>query len=244
MSFNRIAYEALDVCNPATLAMIDRALAEATLEPGDQALDIGCGNATVAIHLAGRHGLAVTAVERDPLMADLARARIGQRAVTLVQDDAATLLGPDADLDLIVVMGATDAAGGGERDPTRVFQRLAASLKPGGVLLWGEPFWAEEPSPQFRLIIELTNHYQTREGWEAAAQDAGLEVVSRQESDAETWAAYVAGVDGAVRAWVDRHPEAPESRGLIARADGVKSLFEEEGARVLGFGLWLFRRPV
>jgi SAM-dependent methyltransferase len=231
MTFNRIAYEQMQVCNPTSLSRLDQALAGADLKPGMRALDIGCGNAAVAIHLADRWGLAVTAVERDPLMADLAQARIGQGGVQLVVGDAGAVLDAAEPLDLIVVMGATDAAASGERDPTSVFRRLRDCLRPGGYLLWGEPFWAEEPSPQFRLIIELTNHYETVEGWEAAARAAGLDVTARIDSDAT------------VRAWVAVNPDRPECKGLIARADGLAALFEEEGHRVLGFALWLFQRP-
>lgn len=241
-SFNRIAYETMDVCNPVGFARIDAVLAKADLASGARALDIGCGNATVAAHLARRWGLAVTAVERDPAMAALARSRIGDSGVMVIEGDAGAVLDDPPPFDLIVVMGATDAAASGERDPTRVFQRLRDALAPGGVLLWGEPFWVAEPSPPFRLIIELTNHYETRDGWEAAARAAGLAVADFNPSDTADWEAYAAQIDTAVRTWVADHSDAPEAKGLIARADAMQSLFQEEGRDVLGFGLWLFRR--
>ena len=52
MSFQRIAYEALEVCNGVTMAAVEAAVAAAGLPSGTLALDIGTGNAGVAIRLA------------------------------------------------------------------------------------------------------------------------------------------------------------------------------------------------
>ncbi len=246
MTYNRIAYEALDVCNALTMEAVVEAVAKAGLRPGDRAIDIGSGNAAVAIRLSQEFGLAVDAVERDPLMAELAAQRIakaGASGVTLRVTGSAEVLTATPPVQLIIVIGATDAAAPGLRDPVAVFARLAEHLIPGGCLLWGEPFWTAEPSAPFRQLIAVTNDYQTHEGWQEAARAAGLEVVSTHISDPATEAHYLNTMDSAVRAWAAAHPDAPVSPGLIAHADRVKILFEMEGSRVLGFGLYLFRKP-
>ena len=76
VNFNHIAYEALDVCNAVSREAVRDAVAAAGLAPGATALDLGAGNATVAIGLARDFGFRVRAVERDPLMAELAARRI------------------------------------------------------------------------------------------------------------------------------------------------------------------------
>ena len=81
MSFQRIAYEALEVCNGVELATLEAAVARTGLGEGATAIDIGTGNATVAIHLTRRFGLTIAAIELDPLMADLAGGRIDAAGV-------------------------------------------------------------------------------------------------------------------------------------------------------------------
>ena len=48
-TFGRIAYEALDVCNGVEMATVEAAVTRAGLSAGARAVDIGTGNAGVAI---------------------------------------------------------------------------------------------------------------------------------------------------------------------------------------------------
>ena len=233
VNFNHIAYEALDVCNAVSWAAVREAVAAAGLKPGARALDLGAGNATVAVGLARDFGLRVRAVERDPLMADLAARRIAaagqeERVELLVQDSSEILDHPPLP-DLITVLGATDAAAPGLRDPVAVFARLKKAVAPGGSLLWGEPFWKAEPSAPLRQIIEMTNSYQTDAGWRAAAEQAGWRVAHVRHSTDEEWRTYIDTMDAAVRAWAAANPAAPETPRLIARAVMKKAMFDTEG---------------
>ena len=243
LNFQHIAYEALDVCNAVSWEAVRDAVATAGLKPGAAALDLGAGNATVAIGLARDLGLRMRAVERDPLMAELAARRIAAAGqgenVDLVITDSSEVLGHPPLPDLITVLGATDAAAPGLRDPVAVFVRLRDSVAPGGFLLWGEPFWKAEPSAPLRQIIEITNSYQTDAGWKAAAEQAGWRVVHVRHSTDEEWRTYIDTMDASVRAWVAANPDAPQASRLIARADLQKAMFESEGFRVFGFGLYL-----
>lgn len=246
LSFSHIAYEALDVCNAVSWDAVRAAVARTGLAPGAAALDLGAGNATVAIGLARDFGLKVRAIERDPVMADLAARRIaasGQAGrVELVVRDSTEVLGQAPLPDLVTVLGATDVAAPGLRDPVAVFARLRDAVAPAGYLLWGEPFWKAEPSEPLRQIIEITNTYQTDDGWKAAARQAGWRVIhARHSTDAE-WRTYIDTMDASVRAWAAAHPGAPEASRLIARADMQKAMFEIEGSRVFGFGLYLLGR--
>lgn len=247
IGLNHIAYERLEVCNALSMTAVEAALDSAGLRAGDRALDIGAGNAAVAIRLAERFGLMVTAVERDPRMAELAARRIANspaaERIDLRVADSGMVLAEPGLWRLIVVIGATDAASGGEREPVAVFRRLAERLGQGGLVLWGEPFWAAEPSAPFRQIIELTNRYETHDGWQAAARAAGLDVVSARVSPEAEWLDYMSTMDAAVRDWVIANREREEAPALLARADAQMAIWQAEGRRALGFGLYLLRRP-
>lgn len=244
MSFHRIAYEALKVCNALEMATIDAALARSGLAAGSRALDIGCGNGAIAVHLAERYGLSVTAVELDPSMAALARARIerSKGAVVLQEGRSGDLLNAQPPFDLISAIGSTDPVGDGRRDPAEIFAGLREHLTRGGWLLWGDLVWTDAPPEPLRLITEMNNTYATDAGWRAAANHAGLEVVSAETSSAETWDRYTATMDRAARDWLIANPNAEEAQSVRASADRVKAMFDF-GRPYIDFGLYLLRRP-
>ncbi len=246
MSFQRIAYEVREVCNGVELAAIEAAVARTGLGAGAVAIDIGTGNATVAIRTAQRFGLTVAAVELDPVMADLARSRIeaadmGDR-VSLTVARAAEMLARTEPVDLITALGTTDVSGEGRPTPEAGFVALRRSLKPGGWLLWGDVVWLAEPPAPLRQITEVTNLYTDDDGWRAAAAAAGFEVVAGRISPQDVHDAYVGDSIAAARAWLEANAEAPEAGSIRFNADRVKAIMEF-GRDYIGFGLYLLRNP-
>ncbi|WP_372706351.1 cyclopropane-fatty-acyl-phospholipid synthase family protein [Brevundimonas sp.] len=246
MSFQRIAYEALEVCNGVTMAAVEAAVAAAGLPSGTLALDIGTGNAGVAIRLAEAFGFEVTAVELDPVMADLARARIAaagrDEQVKLVVGSAAEVLARTPPVELISALGTTNITGGGRPTPQESFVVLRRNLKPGGWLLWGDLVWLSEPPGPLRQLVEATNLYADDAGWRAAAERAGFEVVETRLSSQEVFNAYARDSVGAVRHWLTDNPDAPEAPHVAFNADRVQAFFDF-GRGVMGFGLYLMRNP-
>ena len=246
MSFQRIAYEALSVCNGVTMAAIEAAVERTGLPPGAAAIDIGTGNAAVALRLAERFGLRVTAIERDPVMAALARQRIdaagaGDR-VALTIAGAAAVLAQATPVDLIVALGTTDVTGEGRPTPEAGFVALRRELRPGGWLLWGDVVWLAEPPAPLRQITEAANLYTDDAGWRAAAAAAGLEVISGRISDPAEFDACPRDALIAVRAWLEAHPDAPEAASVRFNADRVQAI-TDFGRGYIGFGLYLLRHP-
>ncbi len=243
INFNRIAYEALQVCNALSLDAVEAAVAATGLPPGARALDIGTGNAAVPIRLAERFGLAVTAVELDPGMAELARARIAAdgASVELVEARSGEVLAACPPFDLITAIGTIEPAGAGLRQPKDVFAGLAAHLTPGGFLLWGDVVWKGEPPEPLRQMMELSNTYADDAGWRAAAMAAGLEVISARMSPDAEWDHYTATMQSAADAWLAAHPDDEAAPGVRRNADRVKAMFAF-GREHMDFGLYLLRR--
>ncbi len=101
----------------------------ADLRPGCRVLEIGCGTGILTQALAER-GLAVTAVEIGPRMAEVARARLGRFA------DVSIWVGafedfplPTAPFDLVVSATAFHWV-----DPAIRVEKSADALRPGGAL--------------------------------------------------------------------------------------------------------------
>ncbi|HWQ87249.1 class I SAM-dependent methyltransferase [Brevundimonas sp.] len=246
MTFPRIAYEALEVCNGVTMAAIEAAVAHARLAAGARVLDIGAGNAAVAIRLAEVFGLKVTAIEMDPGMADLARSRVAGAGigdqVALVVAPAAEVLARTPPVDLITALGTTNVTGEGRPTPGASFAALRRILRPGGWLLWGDLVWLSEPPAPLRRIVEATNLYADHEGWQAAARMAGFVVVVAEISPQAVFDDYARDLEKAARQWLEENPAAPEAEPVRLNADRVRTMLEY-GRDHIGFGLYLLRNP-
>lgn len=243
-TFGRIAYEALDVCNGVEMATIKAAVARTGLSAGARAADIGTGNAGVAIRLCQVFGFDVTAIEFDPVMAELAAARIATAGVQvdLVVGSAAQVLRAIPPLDLVVALGTTNLTGEGRPTPEAGFAFLKQGVRPGGWLLWGDLVWQGEPSVPLRQVVEATNLYADDDGWVRAAASAGFTLEWREISSQVVFDAYARDAVGAARAWLAINPHAPEAETVRFHADRMQAVFEF-GHDLIGFGLYLFRAP-
>lgn len=161
--FQELAASGADVHGEA--GFVERLLTP--LQPaGRSVLDAGCGTGRVARELA-RRGIDVVGVDNDPSM--LAVAREQAPGLRWVSADLVTLDLPDR-FDVVVAAGNVMVflAPGTEGD---VVRRLAAHLRPDGVLVCG---WATDR--------------MTREQYDALAEAAGLELVARYATwDAAPW---------------------------------------------------------
>ncbi|MFD3580963.1 NUDIX domain-containing protein [Streptomyces sp. NPDC058683] len=99
---------------------------------GKRVLDLGCGTARHAAHLARDHGARVDAVDASAPQIERARARYHQQpGLTLAVADAVAHLQKCAPYDVIYSVHALPYI-----DPHRLLPALATALKPGGRLVF------------------------------------------------------------------------------------------------------------
>ena len=246
MNFHRLAYEVIEVCNALTLETFRSLLAQASPTPGGRALEIGAGNAALAISLARDFHMQVETVEVDMAVAALAQSRINaagvEDRVTLSRMRSLTLLEDLPPQDLILAVGATDPVGEEHRHPDDAFRELAKYLVPGGLLVWGDLYWTTEPPEPLARVMALTNVCTPLADWTAAAGAAGLEVLDIHIADDATWETYAATMDRAARDWLSANPERIEHPHIAATADRVRS-FLTFSRPFTGFALQLMRKP-
>lgn len=203
--------------NPLTAAKL-AALGEALrLAPGTRVLDLASGSGEMLCTWARDHGITGTGVDISTVFTEQARTRAAElgvgELVEFVHGDASGHVAAQP-VDLAACVGAT-WIGNGVAGTTELLDR---SLRPGGVMLVGEPYWRRTPADE-----------ETARACNASAiadflplpdlieqlQGLGYDVVEMVLADQDSWDRYAAAQWLTMRRWLDRNPDdelAPEVR--------------------------------
>jgi ubiquinone/menaquinone biosynthesis C-methylase UbiE len=247
LKLSLVAHSTHHFSTPVSPEGLDRVLALSGIERGWRVADLGCGPGSMALHLAERYGVQVEAVDRSAIMLDLARARAADHPaggqLTFRQAESTDWLEDAEACDLLMVVGAGLLVPGAADNAVQL-AALAAKLRPGGRLLWGETFWKAEPSALFKAGIGPTGAlYASHADYVAAGEAAGLTPLYAAVSSDQDWDEYAWRYSTAVEAYAAAHPGDAEARAMRARIHGWRRLYLAEGRRVMGFGLYLFGKP-
>ncbi|MFF5555044.1 SAM-dependent methyltransferase [[Kitasatospora] papulosa] len=222
---------------PAKLATLGQAL---HLAPGTRVLDLASGSGEMLCTWARDHGVTGTGVDISTVFTEEARARAAELGVadrvTFVHDDAVGYVS-DEPVDLVSCLGATwigDGAAG-------TIELLARSLRPGGLMLIGEPYWRREVPDEetarachagskadFRLLPELVEQFV----------ELGYDVVEMVLADGDSWDRYQAAQWLNLRRWLDRNPGdelAAEVRAELTTEPARYTRYQRE---YLGWGVF------
>jgi ubiquinone/menaquinone biosynthesis C-methylase UbiE len=246
LKLSAIAHASHHFSSPVSVETLDRVLAVSGIVHDWRVIDLGCGPAAMTAHLAGHYGVRVEAVDRSAIMLDLARDRLaghpaGDR-ITFHQAESMDYLGQAEPCDLLMAVGCGMLVPGAA-DNTAQLQALAAAVKPGGRLLWGETFWKKAPSDMLRTATgPVAALYASHADYVAAGEAAGLTPLYAAVSSDQDWDEYAWRYSTAVEAYAQAHPDAPEAPAMRARIAGWRRLYLAEGRDTLGFGLYLFAK--
>jgi SAM-dependent methyltransferase len=230
-SASLLAHAGLPFANPLSEADVDAAIAELGLRDGARVLETGCGTAELLRRVVEHHpGATGLGVDPDADAIVQARPREGVRLLVATAEDAD--LAP-AGFDAVVNVASSHAHGGFPA----ALGALAALTRPGGAVLYGEGFWAREPSPEFLEALggatrdELGDHDELL----AAARAAGLEPLFERVATGESWSEY----EETLAANAERRDD-PESAAYARRIRERRAL--SGGTTTLGFALLVLRR--
>jgi SAM-dependent methyltransferase len=223
----------------AKLATLGRAL---NLEPGSRMLDLASGKGELLCTWANEHGIAGTGVDISTLFTAAAKARATELGVDgrveFIHDDAADYVAAEP-VDIACCCGAT-WIGGGLDGTIRLLER---SLRPGGLLLIGEPYWRLDPPDQetvegsyattkdeFRPLPELLQH----------VGELGWDVVEMVLADQDSWDRYVAAQWLNLRRWLDANPTDELAAGVRHELDTAPVRYTRYQREYLGWGVFAF----
>jgi SAM-dependent methyltransferase len=195
-------------------ATLGRAL---RLPPGTRLLDLASGKGEVLCTWARDHGFTGTGVDQSSFFLDDARVRAAELDVSdrveFVQTNAGTYVCEEP-VDVACCVGASWIAGG----VAGTVELLRSSLRPGGMMLLGEPYWRRQPeSPEVLAACHApdANSYRSLPGLVEQFAALGIDLVEMVLADQDNGDRYVTAQWLSIRRWLDANPDdelAPDVR--------------------------------
>jgi hypothetical protein len=168
------------------------------------------------------HGITGVGVEISTVSLAEARERVVELGVAdrvrFVHDNAAGYVS-DERVDVAACVGATWIGNG----VSGTVALLEGSLRTGGIMLIGEPFWRAEPPSQEAVEAchaRSVDDFDSLPGLVSRFGDLGYDVVEMMLADEDSWDRYRAAQWLNIRAFIDASPDddlAPELRVELTR---------------------------
>ena len=231
------AHRIHDPFTPEKLATLGAAL---RLGPKDRILDLGSGSGEMLCTWARDYGVIGTGIDMSQLFTEQAKLRAENLGVAdqvkFIHGDAAGFVS-DEKAGVAACLGATWIAGG----VVGTIELLAQSLRPGGIVLVGEPYWRQLPPTEnvargclagsisdFLLLPELL----------ASFGHLGYDVVEMVLADQDGWDRYEAAKWLTMRRWLEANPDdelAKDVRAELTSEPGRSAAYTRE---YLGWGVF------
>lgn len=179
------------------------------LPPDAKVLDLACGKGEMLCTWARDHGVSGVGVDQSSFFLDDARARAAELGVSdrieFVEADAGRYVSAEP-VDVASCLGASWIAGGVDG----IVGLLRGCLRPGGLMLVGEPYWRRRPdSPEALAACHAVDEtsWASLAGLVEQFGALGCDVVQMVLADHGDWDDYASGRWLAIRRWLDANPD-------------------------------------
>jgi len=242
LRYHEISHTYHRILNPFTEGQLMLLGDICSLRPEIRQLDLACGKGEMLSRWAEKFGIHGVGVDISNVFLNAARKRADELDVidrlTFIQEDAGKYPRVTHDFDIVSCIGAT-WIGNGLKGTLELMKR---SLKPGGLILVGEPYWIQPPPDEAYAAEGVgRNDYvslgETLDRFEAS----GMNLIEMVMADQNGWDRYEAQQWMAVDDFLRANPTDPDASALQEWIAGNKRAYLRYGRHYFGWGIFVLR---
>lgn len=233
------------VMNPMSLAKTREMVEMLRLGENGHVLDVACGKAEFLCMVAERYKVTGTGVDASPFTSAEAKENVKARSlagrIEILHMDGAKYEPnePESHCMASCIGGSWVYGGHGG-----TLEALGRMTHPGGLVLVGEPFWIEEPEPEY---LEKTGYVREQQGSHVgnvkAGEELGFVFLYSVVSSKDDWDRYESLQWQAAERYASSHPDDPDIEELLRKVRDNRDAYLRWGRECLGWALYLFRKP-
>jgi SAM-dependent methyltransferase len=248
LRFHEISESTHWIMNPMPRAKVELLGEICHLRPTDAVLDLACGKGALLTLLSQRYGARGIGVDIHPPFLQEARRRADAYGVAdrlqFLEADAGDRGCTTGRFELVSCLGATWIGGG----LSGTLRLMCEWLAPGGWLLVGEAYWADEPSGESRRRHVGGEGFSDLVGILEQFDALELDLVEMVLSSPDDWDRYAASQWLNVSNWLASHADDPDAGAIRQQRDEARRGYLFEDRRSLGWGVFVLRelrpRPI
>ena len=242
LRFHEIAEGDHHILNPFTQAELMLLGEICRLTPDMRQLDLACGKGEMLCQWSQRWGIQGVGVDISKVFLTEARERAAelkvQEHIRFVEADAGQYSASGEQFDIVSCIGATWIGNG----LAGTIKLMLPALKPGGLLLIGEPYWTEPPPEDAYASAGLgKDDFTSLIGNLDRIETAGMKLVEMVLANFHSWDRYAAAQWLTVDTWIKNNPNDPDVPELSKWIAHARRDYLQYGRRYLGWGVFVLK---